>query len=439
LKIGYAGVLESMSLEKLMDKSPVVAGSLQGSFEAQIPFDRLSSSEIRGELQVAGFRISTSRLKSLGIESLAAKGEGKSILLQDAAVSWNDVNARLSGRVDLSGGAYNLDLNLGANQLNWEEITGTQEKLGTGDESAGERREPAAKILGTVRVKADAFSHGTTRWEPFQGQVRFDQDGYVVEVTESRLCGIPLKGTLKVSGQEVGLAATPSAKKENLDATITCLWNRKDLVTGSYDLKGDLTAKGHKEVLTQDGLARSLKGNLELDTWGGRIQRFGLLAKVLSMLNLTEIYRGKLPDLVKEGFEYDSIKARGDLADGKLRLEEFTVSAPSMKMFWQGEVDLTKNEVNLTLLIAPLRTIDKVIDSVPLVGNIFGGSLVSIPVQVSGDWNDPTVIPLSPSAVGSKLLGHVKRAFQLPLKMIQPFQGGGSPRTEGEAPAPDKK
>jgi hypothetical protein len=110
-----------------------------------------------------------------------------------------------------------------------------------------------------------------------------------------------------------------------------------------------------------------------------------------------------------------------------------------MKMFWQGEVDLTKNEVNLTLLIAPLRTIDKVIDSVPLVGNIFGGSLVSIPVQVSGDWNDPTVIPLSPSAVGSKLLGHVKRAFQLPLKMIQPFQGGGSPRTEGEAPAPDKK
>ncbi|NTV43320.1 MAG: hypothetical protein HGA63_08485, partial [Syntrophobacteraceae bacterium] len=57
LKIGYAGVLESMSLEKLMDKSPVVAGSLQGSFEAQIPFDRLSSSEIRGELQVAGFRI----------------------------------------------------------------------------------------------------------------------------------------------------------------------------------------------------------------------------------------------------------------------------------------------------------------------------------------------------------------------------------------------
>lgn len=440
LQIGYGGVLEGNSLDKLMAKSPVVSGSLRGDFEARIPFDRLSSSEIRGDLQVAGFQISTSHLKSLVIESLAVKGEGKSFVLQDGTVSWNDVKGQLRGRIDLSGGAYDLDLDILADMLNWEEMTRVEEKQDKANESTREAKESQAKILGTVRVKADAFSHGTTRWEPFQAQVHFNQEGYAVEVMESRLCGIPMKGSLKVSGQEVDLAATPSAKKENLESTLACLWNWKDLVTGSYDLRGDLAAKGTRELLTVDGLRKSVKGNLELDTRGGRIQRFGLLSKVLSMLNLTEIYRGKLPDLGREGFEYDSIKARGDLAEGKLRLEEFTISAPSMKMFWQGDVDLTKNEVNLTLLIAPLRTIDKVIDSVPLVGDILGGSLVSIPVQVTGDWNDPTVIPLSPSAIGSKLIGHVKRAFQLPLKMIQPFQGGSNPKPQDAPPAtPDPR
>jgi hypothetical protein len=41
---------------------------------------------------------------------------------------------------------------------------------------------------------------------------------------------------------------------------------------------------------------------------------------------------------------------------------------------------------------------------------------------VRGDLSNPSVIPLSPSAVGSGLLGTMNRVFQLPFKLIQPLQ-----------------
>jgi hypothetical protein len=46
---------------------------------------------------------------------------------------------------------------------------------------------------------------------------------------------------------------------------------------------------------------------------------------------------------------------------------------------------------------------------------------VSIPVKVTGNIADPTVVPLSPAAVGSELVGYMERVFKLPFKVIQPL------------------
>ncbi|HUV77924.1 MAG TPA: hypothetical protein VMW06_07690, partial [Desulfobacterales bacterium] len=47
-------------------------------------------------------------------------------------------------------------------------------------------------------------------------------------------------------------------------------------------------------------------------------------------------------------------------------------------------------------------------------------SLISIPVRIEGDLNNPRVTPISPTAVGSGLLGIMKRTLRLPVKMIEP-------------------
>ena len=73
-----------------------------------------------------------------------------------------------------------------------------------------------------------------------------------------------------------------------------------------------------------------LNGNLKFHAKDGRIYRYGVLAKILALLNVTEIFRGKLPDVVKEGFAYNSIKADGNLENGKFMFKEFVIDGSSM-------------------------------------------------------------------------------------------------------------
>jgi hypothetical protein len=55
------------------------------------------------------------------------------------------------------------------------------------------------------------------------------------------------------------------------------------------------------------------------------------------------------------------------------------------------------------------------------VGSILGGTLVALPIKVKGDVGNPEISYLSPSAIGSRLLGIAKNIIKLPLKLIKPL------------------
>jgi hypothetical protein len=86
-----------------------------------------------------------------------------------------------------------------------------------------------------------------------------------------------------------------------------------------------------------------------------------------------------------------------------------------------GELDAINREIDMTVLVAPFETIDSVINKIPVVRSILGSTLVVVPVRVKGSLEDPTVIPLSPTAVGSEVLGIMKRTLKLPVKLVHPF------------------
>jgi hypothetical protein len=210
-----------------------------------------------------------------------------------------------------------------------------------------------------------------------------------------------------------------------LAPALICLWKQED-IEGQFDLTAEIVAGGKREEL-----ARSLRGNLHFAAKDGRIYRFGLLAKIFALINVTEIFRGKLPDLVEEGFAYNSMEAKGSFQDGRLVFEEAIVDGSSMDIVCKGFVDPVNKRIDLTVLVAPFKTIDRIIRAIPLVGYLLGGKLVSIPVRVTGDLEEPTVVPLSASAVGSELIEMMTRTLHLPLKIIQPLlpeeQGGKLP------------
>jgi uncharacterized protein YhdP len=175
---------------------------------------------------------------------------------------------------------------------------------------------------------------------------------------------------------------------------------------------------------TGDALVRSFRGPAELTLKDGRINKMTVLSRIFSYLNVTELLRGKVPDLGKTGFSYRTFAIRGEMRDGKFLLGEATMDAPSMGIAATGEVDLIKREADLKVLVSPFGTVDAVVRKIPVLGYILGGTLVSIPVAVRGDLDDPKVTPLDPAAVGKGLLGIVERTFKAPAHIISPILPG---------------
>jgi len=161
-----------------------------------------------------------------------------------------------------------------------------------------------------------------------------------------------------------------------------------------------------------------------------------VLSRILNYLSVTEVLRGELPDLHKEGFRYRSLAIRGQVNDGKFQLEEATMDAPSMGMAANGEADFVRRQANLQVLVSPFGTVDAVVRKIPVLGYILGGTLVSIPVAVRGSFDDLKVTPLEPSAVGNELLGIVGRTLKAPVHVISPILPGKSSAGQETSPAP---
>jgi hypothetical protein len=111
---------------------------------------------------------------------------------------------------------------------------------------------------------------------------------------------------------------------------------------------------------------------------------------------------------------------KGDVKDGKLGIRWARLDAASMNLTATGEYDFIADETNLTVLASPLKTIDTIIRKIPVVRYILRGSLISVPVQVTGKIDDPTVFVLSPAAIGSQVLGIFERILKAPIRLFQP-------------------
>jgi hypothetical protein len=413
--LNFSGNLNKKTLDQLLLKNQFLAGWIRGDFRAHILIDQPMRSTAQGKLQGANLS-SLGKLKApVKIESISLSATKNRLKVESALFTWEDIRLTLEGNVDFSAKGFLLDMDLSADGLEWGKVKKVFAKEHKEKDLEQAKNGWALPLQGILRVRSDYFTYGSFTWSPFHADVSFHHDGVSVSVTEANLCGISTPGIMEVSPKGILLDIKPVSKNQELGPTLACLWDKKGLMSGNFNLGGNFRGRGKHEEL-----ARSLRGNLEFLANDGRIYRFGVLAKIFALLNVTEILVGKLPDLVKEGFAYDSMEAKGNLHDAKLTVKEGIVDSPSMKIIWQGDIDLITKKLDLTVLVAPLKTADRIIEKIPWVGEILGGTLISIPIKVTGDIRDPTVTPLSPSAVGSEILGIMKRILRLPIKII-PF------------------
>ena len=101
--------------------------------------------------------------------------------------------------------------------------------------------------------------------------------------------------------------------------------------------------------------------------------------------------------------------------------DEINVSSPLINLSGQGRVDLERNRVDGKGLIAVLKPVDEVIRRIPGIRSVVGGSLLGIPVRVTGELEHPDVSYLSPADVGAELINIPLRILGVPIGAMRLF------------------
>jgi hypothetical protein len=433
LHIRYQGVLTADTLEKLVRLPDAGSFRIRGDLDLDMDRARPERSSARGTMEVQDWAIPWTPVRPLRIHALSLSGEGRKVRVNSSRLSWDNVLFSVTGAAEFVGDKVAVDADVSTGGVDVDRIArslagAARQPAGTGgkprDEATGKGKSGAAPfaefpIQGTVRVLAEAVTSRGFTWRPVRAEARLEDGILRLAIKDATLCGVSTSGSVTFGSGPPLTGLGLSASGQDVDKTTACLLEQRIAVSGTYDVSVRLEGRGGR-----DALAHSLHGPVELTVEDGRIRKMNALSKILALLNVTEMLRGKLPDMRKEGFAYRSFHLRGDVKGGKLSLEEAILDAPTMGIVATGNVDLLGKDTDLKILVAPFRTVDAVVRWIPGLSYVLGGTLVSIPVTVTGDIHDPEVKPMSPKAVGEGMLGIMTRTLKLPVKAIDAFTPG---------------
>jgi hypothetical protein len=420
LDLSFTGKLAQPTLDKIFEQKTFGRGVIRGDFNATIILDHPLKFTGRGRLAGEDIVMPWGLSIPVKVDGMVLEGDGGRIFtVTSTTVTWGSGHYSAAGTVTASEDGFVLDLDVTADRIDVGEIRQALTKPERAKESpAGpegtRRRSPV--VLGVVYIKTQSLFYDRYAFSPVEANVSLAPDEVHMAFSRAETCGISLPGTLTISRREVSFEFKPAAARQRLESSLDCLAGKDLQLTGEFDLTADMRARGNSGALLS-----LLEGNVDFKATKGKIYRYPLLAKIFSVLSFTEIFRGKTPELGGSGFPYRSLTVKGEIHHGTFQLEQAYLSGSSFDLIADGEVDLTAKKINLTVLVAPFSTMNWVIRHIPLIGKVMGGTLISVPVKVSGDLADPEVIFLAPSAVGKRLVTILQNILNIPVELISPI------------------
>ncbi|MGB5990888.1 MAG: AsmA-like C-terminal region-containing protein, partial [Desulfobacterales bacterium] len=361
----FAGNLQKETLDNIIEKNEILKGQIKGDLYAHVLLDQPLHSTLKGELTVKDFIFPRKTKPSLVINDLFLTAKKDILQVKSAKLALADNSFDLKGNVNLSAAAPILDMELFANDLNLDQLKQDLDNNTKKSHNQTAEKSWAYPIRGMVKVKIENLTYNALTWKPFEADIRFNDKAAAVSITDANVCGITTLGILKITPQEITIDLKPSAQNQELNPSVLCLSDRSAKIVGDFNLEGNIKAKGTAQTLMQN-----MNGDLKFYASKGRFQAgrsLRILIKIFSILNVTEIFKGKLSNPETEGFAFNSIHAKADIQNGKLVLNEFIIDGTSMNIVCQGYIDVVNKQMDVTALVAPLKTIDFFIKRTPLI------------------------------------------------------------------------
>ncbi len=422
VNFNFSGHLSQATVDRIFLVTPISTGWVKGDFLAHIPLDNPEYFETNGTFEGKDFSIPWNKDIPLTINSISLLGASKSIGVNSIMLTWNGESVSLKGHINTSEDGITFDMDMFISTLNWNMIRdtlgiGKKEKVVTINESGCDKSEPFWEypINGMLRLHSECFTYEQFILNPLRADILFNRDNITVTVTDSDLCGFLIPGEFTVTPEFVLLDFQLLGRDQELSTLIDCMGDKKNLMTGNIDIDAGVTGLGSFE-----DIGKALQGDFKITAGNGRIYKSTLLSKLLAVLNFTEVFRGKIPDLTKKGCAYRSIATNGSIRDGTLIFDEFIMDGSSLGITGNGNIDLVNDKIDLNLRVSPLKTVDFIIKKIPVAGKAMGGTFVAIPVRVTGDTGNPDIsYSASVSAIGNRLLNVKKSALRKASKIIR--------------------
>jgi AsmA-like C-terminal region/AsmA family len=432
LRLKFKGTLYRSTVEKFVAIPADPFRYLKGDLNLSVDLESPNRSDAMGTLEGEGIRIPWKPLDPLLIRSASLSAERGVIRVVSSDLVWREIPFRLRGEGSFSGEGLEADVDVETGDVPLERLLPqTPESTKTAADSGGPPvadagyHLPKLPVRGFLRLRSDSIRYGRWTANSVTARGELGAESLHVKVSEGDLCRFPLQVSATLDSKGLAVELQTSASGEDLKAPLLCLLGQHIDATGSYRFDARLSARGGDP----EALLRSIEGPWELTARDGRIYKWSTLSKILALLNVTNVLRGKFPDFREKGLPYQAAKFRGDYKGQVLRLTHGTLYGPTIGMAGSGKVDFRTSQSDFKVLVAPFRTADWIIRNIPLVRYVMKKTFVSVPFTVKGDYRDPSVW-FDPVGVGTGLLGVMERIIKLPVKILEYILPGSKPQKE---------
>ncbi len=414
IDLTFTGKVEKQTIDHLFEVNPILSGNIEGDFKAHINTDSPLTSTVVGKLSGNGLRLPDLVAVPITVDGFSVVGHGNRIDIHPSEVTLDDTRLRVDGTLVPQDRALIFNINIDTDHLDMGLIQALQSNGNEHPPTDGKKSPPAMVPHGAIHFKARSLSYGDFTWSAVDADMRIDADRIYATLNQAHLCGISTIGDIDITPRGIGFDIRPLARKASLQNTSDCLWDKYVRVDARYDLGGNIVMSP-----TRDNPLTALSGQMTFRSQNGRIYHSSTLLKIFSILNVTELFTGGQSDISKQGYGYSDAYVKTRIDGATIHLDELLLDGNALKITGQGTIDIENATADITVLAAPLKTVDRLVRKIPIIGYITGGSLITVPIRLHGKIKDLSVVPLPPSAVGKGLLHFMERTLKAPFKLVE--------------------
>ncbi len=263
-------------------------------------------------------------------------------------------------------------------------------------------------------LNAQQLTYQKNIFSNIDARINFDKDKTTIQILHGSLCNLLAKGVIELvnntqNDQVITDFKIQPLENQDLSDILSCLFKTQNIIDGPFSFTSKLSGNA-----SSDTISRHQNGTLIFNASNGRIYKWTFLSRLLSVLNILHF-----ADITKEGIGYKTILIEADIKDSIIYLKKGIIDADNMALIFSGWIDPIKDQIDLTCLVAPFKTIDSVIKFIPVVNTMLSGRLVSFPAKATGSMTNPVVIPLHPSAVGKGLVNMLGDILKTPVRLFE--------------------